>query len=71
MLLVKLDGFPQCLAIALASPEFITKVIIVTKIFVNSASVLTDSNSSKDFSNTFSSFELFLFSKLLGLGSDI
>jgi hypothetical protein len=30
-----------------------------------------DSNSSEDFSNTAWSFELFFFSTLLGLGSDI
>jgi hypothetical protein len=61
----------MCLITALASPEFITKLIIITNMFLASSSIWMDSNSFKDFSNTVWCLELFLFSVLFELGSDI
>jgi hypothetical protein len=61
----------MCLTIALASPEFITKLLIVTSTFLTSSSIWMDSNPSNYFSSAVWSLELFLFSVLFELGSDI
>jgi hypothetical protein len=55
----------------LASPEFIMKLIIGTNTLLTSSSIWMISNWSRDFSNTGWSLELFLFSVLFELGSDI
>jgi hypothetical protein len=44
-------AFHKCLTIALATLEFITKLITVTNMFLTSSSIWMDLNSSKDFSN--------------------